>query len=337
MQVDNNSHDKSIIQIFDYNAEDCNQFSIVSGNLKEVEELSNVKDGYIRWINIDDEIDQETLEKINKDFEINHLITEDIRDSNKRAKIEDFEDYLYIIAKMIYYADNELVFEHMNFIMGKNYVISFGAFKGDVFDSLRDRIMKSSSRVRARGSDFLMYAILDTIIDGYFDVLDIITEKIDDLEESILQSTSREELDEIRKIKNDLIYIYKYSWPLREVLSRMEKESSILIRPETDPYIRNIYDHIVQVIETTETHRELLSGLTEIYISNTSNRLNEVMKVLTIISTIFIPLTFISGVYGMNFHYMPELASKWGYPIVLTVMVILVGVMIMFFKRKKWF
>lgn len=330
--------DKSIlVEVTDYDEEGCLEFFVENNRMNEIRNLAGIPEGFIRWINIDAQIDQEVLEAINKQFHIHHLITEDIRNNKKRAKIESYDNYLYIVAKMIYYSRDKLIVEHMNFIMGKNYVISFGEVKGDVFDDLRARIRKKGTRIRSNGADYLIYSILDTMIDGYFEVLDSVSERIDNIEENIIEKDSKEWFEEIRQVKNTLLQINRFFWPLRDVLSRMGKDSHELIAPSTEPYIREIHEHIIQVIETTEMNRELLSGLTEVYISNTSNRLNEIMKVLTIISTIFIPLTFIAGVYGMNFKYMPELDYKWSYLIVWIVIALISIFMIILFKKKKWF
>jgi magnesium transporter len=225
----------------------------------------------------------------------------------------------------------------MNFILGQNYVISFGETMGDVFDNIRSRIRNEGTQIRKFGSDYLMYSLLDAIVDGYFDVLEVLNEKIDMLEEQVMTGTSQEHLHAIREVKKNLLIMNRCIWPLRDVASLMGKESTELIRPSTEPYIRDVYDHIVQVIDTTDTSRELLSGLAEIHLSNTSYKLNEIMKILTIISIIFIPLTFIVGIYGMNFKYMPEIEFRWGYGITWAVMIVLSGLMVYYFKKKKWF
>ncbi|MFR1802154.1 MAG: magnesium/cobalt transporter CorA [Faecalispora jeddahensis] len=205
-----------------------------------------------------------------------------------------------------------------------------------MFESIRRRI-QADARVRSMGADHLVYLLLDAIVDGYFDVLETIGGQIDDLEDSIMEQTTKQHLLQIRAIKKNLLRVNRHIWPLRNVASLMDKESSELIHPETEPYLRDVYNHIVQAIDSTETYRDLLSGLADLHFSNISYRMNEIMKVLTIISTIFIPLTFIVGVYGMNFKYMPELNQTWGYPVVWAVMVAVSIVMILFFKKKKWF
>jgi magnesium transporter len=264
-------------------------------------------------------------------------VIHNITNREQRAKIEVYPGFLYIVAKMVFFSGEEMVVEHVNLLLGSNYVITFGDIKGDVFDAIRGWLSGGGARVRSSGADYLVYLLLDAIVEGYFDVLEVLNEKIDTLEEAVIADTSQEHLHMIRDIKKLLLLVNRYIWPLRDVASLMGKESTPLINASTEPYLRDVYNHIAQAIDSTETSRELLSSLTDLHISNTSYKLNEIMKVLTIISTIFIPLTFIAGVYGMNFHYMPELAWKWSYGIIWLVMLLIAGCMVYYFKRKKWF
>jgi magnesium transporter len=326
-----------IFEIMDYSNDGFSEYWVEDKEGVDFDNLGRIPEGTTRWINIDGGCPQSTLERISGTFSIHPLITEDITNKVQRAKIEDYDDYLYIVSKMIYYREEELVIEHISFILGSNYVISFGELKGDVFTNIRDRIRNQNTLIRKSGADYLMYSLLDAIVDGYFEVLEELGERIDKVEEVVLQVSSTETLHEIREIKNSLMYIHKYIWPLREVTSWLGKDSTELIRPATELYIRDVYDHIIQIIDTTETYRELLAGLIDLNLSSVSFRLNEVMKVLTIISTLFIPLTFIAGVYGMNFRYMPEIDWKYGYYATWIVMVAIAVSMIIFFKKKKWF
>ncbi|ETA79553.1 magnesium/cobalt transporter CorA [Youngiibacter fragilis] len=326
-----------IFEIMDYRSDGFSEYWIEDKDGVDFEVLKNIPESTTRWINIDGGCPQSTLECLSKTFRIHPLVTEDIANNVQRAKIEDYDDYLYIVSKMIYYMEDELIIEHISFILGWNYVISFGELKGDVFTSIRDRIRNQNTLIRKSGADYLMYSLLDAIVDGYFEVLEVLGERIDKVEEDVLQVSSTETLHEIREVKNSLMYIHKYIWPLREVTSWMGKDSTELIRPATELYIRDVYDHIIQIIDTTETYRELLAGLIDLNLSSVSFRLNEVMKVLTIISTLFIPLTFIAGVYGMNFRYMPEIDWKYGYYATWVIMVVIAVSMIIFFKKKKWF
>ncbi len=326
-----------IFEIMDYNNDGFSEYWVEDKEGVDFDNLGRIPEGTTRWINIDGGCPQSTLERISGTFSIHPLITEDITNKVQRAKIEDYDDYLYIVSKMIYYMEGELVIEHISFILGCNYVISFGELKGDVFTNIRDRIRNQNTLIRKSGADYLMYSLLDAIVDGYFEVLEELGDRIDKVEEVVLQKSSKETLHEIRGIKNNLMYIHKYIWPLREVTSWLGKDSTELIRPATELYIRDVYDHIIQIIDTTETYRELLAGLIDLNLSSVSFRLNEVMKVLTIISTIFIPLTFIAGVYGMNFKYMPEIGWKYGYYATWFVMIAIAVSMIIYFKKKKWF
>ena len=329
--------DNYTIEIIEYNPDNYNEYNIVGNLLHDYQLMNDIPEGSTRWINIDGEYTEETLKRICSICSIHPLIYDNILNNNQRAKVEDYGDYLYIVSKMIFYLDGELIFEHICFILGKNFIISFGETKGDVFDDIRNRIRSEGTNIRKLKADYLMYSIFDAIIDGYFDVLEALGEKIDDVEENVMKISNPEDMHEIRSIKKSLLRIHKYVLPLREVASWLANESTELIHPNTDLYIRDLRDHIMQVIDATESYRELLAGLADLYISNISYRLNEVMKVLTIISTIFIPLTFIAGVYGMNFKYMPELSYKWGYWITWSVMIVIAVLMIIYFKRKKWF
>lgn len=337
MESNVNAANGCIFEIMDYRSDGFSEYWIEDKDGVDFEGLKNIPEGTTRWINIDGGCPQTTLECMSRTFSIHPLVTEDITNNTQRAKIEDYDDYLYIVSKMIYYMGDELVIEHISFILGWNYVISFGELKGDVFTSIRDRIRNQNTLIRKSGADYLIYSLLDAIVDGYFEVLEELGERIDKVEEVVLQVSSTETLHEIREIKNSLMYIHKYIWPLREVTSWLGKDSTELIRPSTELYIRDVYDHIIQIIDTTETYRELLAGLIDLNLSSVSFRLNEVMKVLTIISTLFIPLTFIAGVYGMNFRYMPEIDWKYGYYATWIVMVVIAVSMLIFFKKKKWF
>lgn len=331
-----NTNDNSI-EIIEYNTEIVKESKVkISKNLN-FSSMSEIPGGTTRWINIDGKCNKEILDGFSEIFNIHPLVKEDILDNNQRAKIEDYGDYLYIVAKMIYFSNDELIFEHISFILGKNYVLSFGETKGDVFDNIRGRIRNKGTQTRRTGADYLMYSLLDAIVDSYFSVLEVLGEQIDNIEEKVMNGSSQEQFQQIREIRKIIVYIHKFAWPLRDVTSWMGKDSTNLIQPTTELYIRDVYDHVIQVIDTMETYRELLSGIADLYISNTSYKLNEVMKVLTIISTIFIPMSFIAGVYGMNFKYMPELNYRWGYGCTWIVMITIAVVMLYYFKRKKWF
>ena len=306
---------------------------------KTIEECFPFKDKpTVTWINIDGLHQVDAIEKIGKHFNIHPLVLEDIVNTGQRPKMEDFVDYIFIVLKMLYYDDkeDETKAEQVSVILGSNFVISFQESEGDVFDPIRKRIRSDRGRIRKMGADYLAYALTDTIVDNYFLILEKLGEKIEDIEEELVTNPTLETLQTIHSLKRETIFLRKSVWPLREVISRLERWESPLINKSLDIYLRDIYDHTIQVIDSIETFRDMLSGLLDIYLSSISNRMNEVMKVLTIIATIFIPLTLIAGIYGMNFRYMPELGWPWGYPMAYIIMLAIGILMVIYFRRKKW-
>ncbi|MBN2299025.1 MAG: magnesium/cobalt transporter CorA [Deltaproteobacteria bacterium] len=294
----------------------------------------------ITWINIDGLHETDLIEKIGRHFGFHPLLLEDILNTGGRPKIEDFGDHIFVVLKMLYQEegnDSELLSEQISLIFGENYVITFQESEGDIFDPIRERIRKGKGRVRKESADYLAYIIIDAIVDNYFNVLEDIADYIEDTEEILLAKPDAETLQTIHGLKNDALFLRKSIWPLREIISFLEREESTLIRKTTRIYFRDVYDHTIQVMDTLDTFRDIISGMLDTYLSSMSNRMNEVMKVLTIFASIFIPLTFMAGVYGMNFEYMPELKWPWAYP-VLWVLMLTVGItMVVAFKRKKWF
>jgi magnesium transporter len=239
---------------------------------------------------------------------------------------------------MLYYdaKAEQVEVEQVSLILGPNWVITFQEREGDVFDSVRDRLRKGKGRIRKTGADYLAYALVDAIVDHYFVILEEFGDKIEDTETELATNPTRETLQTIRTMKREMIFLLKSVWPLRELVSGLEKGESPLIHESTGVYLKDIYDHTVQIIDTVESFRDMISGMLDIYLSSISNRMNEVMKVLTIFAAIFIPLTFVAGIYGMNFEYMPELRWHWGYFGVLIVMASVAGVMLVYFRRKRW-
>ncbi|MDY6958706.1 MAG: magnesium/cobalt transporter CorA [Halobacteriota archaeon] len=326
--------EKVKITIIDYDKEQFQEEEV-----EQVEECFPFKDEpTVTWINIDGIHDVEIIEKIGKHFGIHPLILEDILNTAHRPKMEDLGDYIFIVLKMLYYdgKEKEIKTEQVSLILGKQFVISFQERKGDVFDPIRDRIRNSKGRIRKMGGDYLAYALLDAIVDNYFIILEKIGEEIESLEEELVGSPGPETLHLIHGLKREMIFLRKSVWPLREVISTMERGESSLINESTGIYLKDVYDHTIQVIDTIETFRDVISGMLDTYLSVVSNKMNEVMKVLTIIATIFIPLTFIAGIYGMNFEYMPELGWYWGYFTVWFVMAIVAVLMVYYFRRKGW-
>lgn len=300
--------------------------------------LATTKEPGTTWVNIDGVHEIRVIEKIGEHFGLHPLVMEDIVDTGQRPKMEDFEDCIFIVARMISYdeQENRLESEQFSLVFGPNYVITFQEGPGEMFDPIRERLRSAKSRLRKMGSDYLVYALLDTLVDNYFVVLEQLGEKVEFLEEEIVVNPSATLLQAVYGLKRDLILLRKSVWPLREVIGTMERRELDLIKEGTTQFLRDLYDHTIQVIETVETFRDTVSGLMDIYLSATSNRMNEVMKVLTIIATIFIPITFIAGVYGMNFKHMPELEIRWAYPMVWVVMIAIAVVMLMYFRRKRW-
>jgi len=267
---------------------------------------------------------------------LHHLVLDDIVSVKQRPKIEDYDKYLFCVLKMIYYSKQKLRTEQISIVLGNGYVISFQEKEGDVFDDVRNRIGTEKSKIRKNGADYLMYSLMDSIIDNYFLVLENIGEKIEKIESVLLLRPSPDTLSQIYSLKRTLIYLRKSVWPLREVINKILRDENKLIKQETKIYYRDLYDHTIQVIDTIESYRDMSAGMLDIYLSSLSNKMNEVMKVLTIIATIFIPLTFLAGVYGMNFKYMPELNNQFSYPIIWGIMILVAVIMVYYFRRKKW-
>ncbi|MCL7411837.1 MAG: magnesium/cobalt transporter CorA [Methanosarcinaceae archaeon] len=292
----------------------------------------------VTWINIDGIHNTEIIDKIGKHFELHPLILEDIMNTGQRPKLEDFDHYLYIVLKMLQIEEDEdeIKAEQVSLIIGDNFVISFQEVEGDVFDYVRERIRSGKGRIRKLNSDYLAYALMDAIVDGYFMILEKLGDRIELMEDDLLENPTTDTLQDIHSLKREMIFLRKSIWPLREVISRLERGESSLINESTTLYMKDIYDHTIQIIDSIESFRDMLSGMLDIYLSTISNKMNEVMKVLTIISTIFIPITFIAGIYGMNFEYMPELGWRWSYPLLWLVIISVATTMILFFKRRGW-
>lgn len=322
----------SKIRITDYNSDNMQEYSV-----KQLNELTSVKDGYIRWIDIDNGVDKELRNQLESIYNIHPVVLTSIWEKNKRPKLEDYEDFLFVNATMIHRDNGTLVTEAINIIVKDNYVISIGNIDGDVFDDLRKRIRTIGSHIRKFGNDYLLYSILDSITDVYFDLLYELEEKIDKLEEEIIENASNDNLTKIRELKSDILLISKSIIPFKESRSLLISEPSQYITDATLPYMKDVYNHISEAIEMVENCREMVVGLMELFYTTASNNLNKIIKVLTIISTIFIPLTFIVGLYGMNFKYMPEYGFKWSYPILWVIMLAITVFMIFYFKKKKWF
>lgn len=292
----------------------------------------------VTWINVDGLHRLDVIEALGRHFGLHPLVLEDILSTGQRPKMEDFEDHIFIVVRMLSYNEkkDETEDEQVSLILGHHFVISFQETEGDVFDSIRARIRNGKGRIRRMGADYLAYALLDAIVDRYFVVLERLEDRIEALHEELVANPAPKTLQEIQHVKRELIFLRKSIWPLREVISGVQRGESSLFQEATQIYLRDVYDHTIQVIDTIETFRDMISGMLDIYLSSLSHKMNEIMKVLTIIATIFIPLTFIAGVYGMNFEYMPELRWRWGYFAVVALMFVIAGLMLVYFRRKKW-
>ena len=325
---------KLFIESFDYNTD-----YIEEKEIKNIEDVAHYKlTDSVSWININGLKNINEIEKIGDHYGLHPLILEDIVNTSQRPKIDEYESYLFIVVKMLYYdKDDLIVSEQVSFVLGSNYVLSFQEADGDVFDSVRDRIRAKKGRIRNLGPDYLLYALIDSVVDHYYEIIETMGNKIEELEDHLFSGNPKEEITaEIQSLKREVLRVRKAIFPLRETINRIEKIEHKLIHKKTIHFFRDIYDHIVQVSENIDIYREMIWGLMDMYMTTISNKMNEVMKVLTIIATIFIPLTFIAGIYGMNFNNMPELQYKYSYFILWGIMLILFIGMLFYFKRKKW-
>ncbi len=292
----------------------------------------------VNWLNVHGSHQAAVLDEIGSSLDIHPLIMEDILDTSQRPKIEDFGRYLFVELNMLLWDEDqsEIQAEQVSLILGENYVITFQEFEKDVFDPVRKRIREGVGRMTRSGADYLAYALIDSIVDHYFIVLENLGEQIEFLEDELVVDPDPSTLQSIHELKRELIFLRKSVWPLREVIGVLERGESSLFQKSSLVYLRDVYDHTIQIIDTVETFRDMVSGMLDIYLSSISNRMNEVMKVLTIIATVFIPLSFIVGLYGMNFKYMPELEWKYGYLGVWIVIILVVAGMLAYFRRKRW-
>ncbi|MDD2310597.1 MAG: magnesium/cobalt transporter CorA [Desulfuromonadaceae bacterium] len=323
------------------------QISVIGYAPGEIEEhhfeqigqyLENPCNSPVVWVNVEGVHDVDLIRALGEKHTFHPLVLEDIVNTVQRSKIEDYGDYLFIVLKMLRpVEEGGFSSEQLSIILGADYLFTFQeGINGDPFDSVRDRIRGGKGKIRSMGADYLAYSLVDAIVDGYFSVLEGFGERIVDSEEELALTPDQKALHRINHMKKEIIYLRKTVWPLREAISFLERGDSDLLQDATRVYFRDVYDHSVQVIDTVETYRDLLSGMLDLYLSSISNRTNEIMKFLTVIGTIFIPLTFLVGVYGMNFKHFPELEWKNGYFILWGVMIAVVGMMVAYFRKKRW-
>jgi magnesium transporter len=334
MAIGEKRREKVRIFIMDY---DEGQFS--EKEVGAVEETFPFKDKpTVTWVNVDGLHDVDAIERIGKHFGLHPLVLEDIVNTAQRPKTEDFGDYIFVVLKMLYRdpGQDEVRAEQVSLVLGSNFVISFQEVEGDVFNPVRERIRTSKGRVRKMGADYLAYTLMDAVVDNYFIILETFGEKIESIEDELVANPTPDKLETIHSLKREMIFLRKSVWPLRELISGLQRGESALVTEGVTIYLRDVYDHTIQVIDTIESFRDMVSGMVETYMSSISNKMNEVMKVLTIIATIFIPITFIAGIYGMNFQNMPELHWPWGYFGALGIMAAVAIAMVLYFRRKGW-
>ena len=324
--------DKVTIAAFNYTGASCNERRDLS-----FDDLALPTDGSISWVDVGGVHNMDILESFGKLFQLHPLLLEDIANTDQRPKLDDYDTYLFLVMKMLSVTDRQdIVVEQVSLVLGRNFVLSFQENGTDVFTPVRDRLRGGKGRLRQFGADYLLYALVDSIVDQYFTVVEVLGEKIEALQDLVVSDPKPDTLHQIHALKRQLLFLRRSVWPLREATNSLSRSECSLLQESTKIFIRDVYDHVVQIVDTIETLREMVSASLDIYLSSISYRLNTVMKVLTIITTIFMPLTFIVGIYGMNFEHMPELKWEWGYPLVLSVMAAIAIAMLGFFIRKKW-
>jgi magnesium transporter len=333
MHVGERKTDKVAIQIFRYD-----ESELIEKEVATLEELPPLKDGAVTWINVDGLHKTEIIEKLGKMFHLHSLLLEDVLNTQQRPKVDEYDNHIYVVLRMLRHDESENVVrdEQISLVIGTGYVLSFQEGPGDVFDSVRDRIRFAKGRIRKLEADYLGYALMDTVVDNYFVVLEKFGDEIEALEQGLIRDPQQEHLHKLYHLKREMIFLSKVVWPLREVMNAFLRQEFALISKNVLLFFHDLYDHTVQIRDTIESCRDTLSGLLDIYMSGVSNKMNAIMKVLTIISTIFMPLTLITGLYGMNFDHMPELHWRFGYPFSIALMLMTTIGMLSYIKRENW-
>ena len=326
--------DKSRITVISYDEKGYEENTI--SDISEC--FPKVQSSQTTWISVKGLHDIASLQQLATFLNIHALVVEDVVNTHQRPKVEEYDPYLFMVLKRVEYTpeNQNLSIEQVSLILGPQFLLSFEEGPKEIFESVRNRIRAGKGRMRKLGADYLAYALLDSVVDHYFVVVEHLGEAIEILEEELVHAPKEETLQTLHRLKRDIITIRKTVWPLREIVASLERGDLPVLTPQTTLYFRDVYDHTIQVIEAVETYRDMLASILDLYLTTLSNRLNETMKVLTMMATVFIPLTLIAGIYGMNFKYMPELEWPWGYPVVLGIMAALAGGMLWFFKRKGW-
>lgn len=327
------------ISVFDYDSDHFAEHA----DVKAQECREYLDRATVTWIHVEGYAEPQLLRELGEMFDLHPLALEDVQNTGQRPKVERYEQQYFVIASLPVIGEISVEAEQISLFLGTNYVVSFHDGVGDPFEPVRKRLRNANTRFRTRGADYLLYALLDVVIDEGFPVLESFGEWVEDLEEALLESPGKDTLSEIHRIKRDLLLLRRMLWPQREVLNTLYRDEHMLISTETKLYLRDCYDHTVQVMDLLETYRDMASSMLDVYLSSASNRLNEVMRVLTVIATLFIPPSFIASVYGMNFDRsvspwnMPELGWRYGYPLAWLLMIVMIVGMLIYFKRKRWF
>ena len=324
--------EKVTVTVFRYSTTSCEELQV-----EQVDPLSPPADESVIWINVGGVHKVEMVETLGKQFSLHPLLLEDVTNTDQRPKLDDYEAYIFLVMKMLSLTDRkDIAVEQVSFVLGKNYVISFQENGTDVFQPVRERLRGGKGRLRQSGGDYLLYALVDAIVDQYFAVLEHSGEQIEAVQQAVVADPKPETLNEIHALKRQLLFVRRAVWPLRDVMTNLSRSDCPFLQQPTKLFFRDVYDHVVQIVDTIEILREMVSASLDIYLSSVSYRLNTIMRVLTVITTIFMPLSFIASIYGMNFEYMPELRSPWGYPLVLGVMAAVGVGMLVLFRNKRW-
>lgn len=327
-------HPEVTISLIDYDATKAIEYKNIS--LEECKKA--LEKPPTTWLNIHGIHNPEVLESIGRFFNLDALSLEDVMNTGQRSKLDDHKEYLFIVLRLLNYNIEADCIEdsQVSFVLGKNYLISFLEDHDDIFQGVRSRLLQGKHKIRSMGADYLCYSLIDAIVDHYFIILENVDRKLEQLEADLIKDPKPQVMRNIQHLKREIVLLRKSVWPLREVINNFRKLETPLIQPTTQLYLHDVYDHTIQAIDTIESFRDIASGMLDVYLSNMSQRMNEIMKVLTVVSTIFVPLTFIASLYGMNFDYMPEIHAQWGYPVTIGIMIIVALCMVFFFRHKKW-
>ncbi len=320
------------ITLFNYSGARCEERTVTDPN-----DLRLPTDESVTWVNVGGVHKLDVLEAFGQQLGLHPLLLEDLANTDQRPKIDDYETYVFLVMKMLTTTDRgDTLVEQVSFVIGHNYVLSFQENGTDVFRPVRDRLRGGKGRLRQHGSDYLLYALVDAVVDEYFAVLEALGEKIESLQDRVVANPNPDTLKDIHALKRQLLFVRRAVWPLREAINGLSRSEHPFLGESTRLFFRDVYDHVVQIVDTIETLREMVSASLDIYLSSVSYRLNAVMRVLTVITTIFMPLSFIASIYGMNFEHMPELKWEWGYPLILGIMGLVAAGMLIGFRQRKW-